>query len=517
MCATDAVEKAKVMNHRGHSGYYSCPYCKYKGVSVARDVTSLFPVKPGVKSTNSNNSGKVKFPKLLHEGPRPQWRDGKERVEIGLKLVTDVLETGEVKKEGVEGVLGLGVLIGFEKFDETDSHTAGILHVVCEGIFKDIVTLSIKSEGEPYSLKKKDGNWDNVELLLDSRSKVSEANFNCKSPRIFQSWRAYDFYQLLIHDVALLFSDEKIITDEGFQRCIFLLSEAVYFLSYGRMTSEIRKKARSKVEDFSKAFVDYFGPEWCTHKFHLFQHTPDLLDRHGPAFLWDDFNLERSNSLAKDMVKGRRGQMEQVTRHFLLRHHSDVLQDPSKYDPTVQEQLKKTGFHQEVFYTYNDFAAEKIYDPLDGWVHDLIFKYLVSKNKCEPGDTVNLTRVTRMVRKNVVVLTSKHYKHQGKVLDRYVQIDEKLFGRIDEIVYCQETATYLLVIKKYEKCDALYSKGNRVLHPANQFPYRKTSDHEVVELKDEVFVQKAQISVLVLAEGTIVNIFSPRPNEFFRF
>jgi hypothetical protein len=427
-------------------------------------------------------------------------------------------EKGEFTKKGIQGVLGLGVLNGFQKFNETDSHTAGILHLVCEGIFKDIMNLAILSEGEPYSLKKKDGNWDYVEALLESRSRVSEANFNCKSPRLFNAWRAYDFYQLLMHDVALLFSDEKIITDEGFQKVVFLLSESVYYLSHGKMTSHIRAKAREKVEKFSQAFVAYFGPEWCTYKFHVFQHTPDLVDRHGPAFLWDDFNLERINHLTKDMVTGTRGQMGQVTKHFLLRNHSDVLQDPSQYKASVQEQLKKTGFHQEVFHSFDDFVTDEIFEePLDGHVYDCVYEFLVSKGMLERGDHVKLSRVTRMVRKNVVVLSSKHYKHKGTVRDWYVQVEEKLFGLIDEIVCLEECGTTLLVIQKFEKYDALYSKGNRVLHPENQFPFRKTNDLEVVEMTDELFIQKAQISCLVLAEGTIVNLFSVRPNEYFRF
>ena len=516
MCATDAVEKAKVMNHRGHGGYYSCPYCKYKGVVVHRSPTSLFPVKRG--TTSVNGTGKVKYPKLVHEGVKSVWRDGKERVQIGESIVSAIEETGEYHKKGVEGVLGLGVLIGFTRFNETDSHTAGILHLVCEGIFKDIINLCILTEGEPYSLKKKEGTWDFVEKLMDSRSRVSEANYNCKSPRVYNSWRAYDYFQLLMHDVALLFSDEKIITDESFQKVVFLLSEAVYYLCHGRMTSETRQKARSKVEAFSKAFVDYFGPEWCTYKFHVFQHTPDLLDRHGPAYLWDDFNLERANHLAKDMVTGTRGQMAQVTKHFILRNHSDVLQDPSQYKISLQQQLKKMGFHQEVFFSYDDFTTEELDDsPLDGRVYDVLEQFMIAKGMCEVGDPLQVIRVTRMVRKNVVVLTSKHYKHRGKVLDRYVQVDEKLFGVIDEIVYSPEHATYFLVIQKFEKYDALYSKGNRILHPETQFPFRTTHDLHVVEMTDDVFIQKGQISVLVLAEGTIVNLFSVRPNEFFRF
>lgn len=516
MCATDAVEKAKVMNHKGHSGYFSCPYCKYKGRSVVRKATSLFPVRPGMKAT-SNNTGKVKFPKLLHEGERPPWRSGKERFQIGLSIVQEVQRTGEIPKESVDGVLGLGVLNGFKHFDETDSHTAGMLHLVCEGIFKDIITLAVKTVGEPYSLKKKEGNWDHVDKLLDSRTRVSEANYNCKSPRVFNSWRAYDFYQLLMHDVCLLFSDERIITDEGFQNAIFLLSDSVYYLSHGRMTSEIRKLARKKVEQFSQAFVHYFGPEWCTYKFHVFQHAPDLADRHGPAFLWDDFNLERINHLAKETVTGTRGQTEQATKHFLLKNHSDVLQDPSKYQESVQTQLKKTGFHQEVFYTYDDFITHTFREPLGGAEHDLILEYLISKEMCEVGENIQLTRVSRMVRKNVVVLTSKHFKHKGKVADRYVMVNEELFGEIGEIVYCVETASFIVILEKFKKYDALYSKGNTVMHPCNQFPYKSSDEVEVFELTDEVFVQKAQISCLVLAEGTIVNLFSVRPNEFFRF
>jgi len=519
LCCTDAVEKAKVMNHKGHSGYYSCPYCKYKGEVVSVDPASSFPTKNKGKG-GGGKGGKIKFPKLNHEHPVMEWRQGKERVEIGERIVRSLAEESfQGNFTGVDGVLGLGVLNMFAKFNETDSHTAGILHVVCEGIFKDIMNLVVLTEGEPYSLRKKDGTWDNVEMLLGSRFRVSEANFNCKSPRVYNTWRAYDYYQLLIHDVALLFSDERIITDEQFQKVIFLLAEAVYFLCHGRMTHEMKRMARDKVQAFSEAFVSYFGPDWCTYKFHIFQHMPDLVDRHGPAFLWDDFNLERINNLAKDTISGTRAQMEQVARHFILGRHSDVLQDPSCYQVSVQEQLKKVGFHQEAFFSYDDFVTDTLNEPLDGFIHDAVMMFLVKCNLCEISETPRLSRVTRMVRKNVVVLTSKHYKHRGFVRDWYVQVEGKLFGEISEIIFWEESLSYFLVIEKFKKVEALYSKGNRLLHPINQFPYERLTakDIEVVEITDEVFIQKAQISVLVLAEGTIVNLFSPRPNEFFRF
>jgi len=519
LCCTDAVEKAKVMNHKGHSGYFSCPYCKYKGAIVSTSPTSNYPSKP--RGKGAMTGGKVKFPKLNHVFPTCEWRDGKERLAIGERIVRSLAgENPCVSADEAQGVLGLGVLNMFSKFNETDSHTAGLLHVVCEGIFKDIMNLVVLTEGEPYSLRNKNGNWDNTEMLMGSRTRVSEANFNCKSPRIFNSWRAYDYYQLLMHDVALLFSDEKIITDEKFQKVVFLLAESVYFLCHGRMTEEIRRIAREKVEKFSEAFLAYFGPDWCTYKFHVFQHLPDLVDRHGPAFLWDDFNLERINHLAKDTVTATRGQMEQCTRHFILGRHSDVLQDPSCYQPTVQEQLKKLGFHQEAFFSYTDFVTDRLNEPLDGYVFDAVKKELVNNKLCDAFDVPKMNRVTRMVRKNVVVLTSKHYKHKGTVRDWYVQIEEKdVFGKIGEIVYCPETVTFFLVIEKYQKTDALYSKGNVVLHPVNQFPFKRLTarDVAVVELTDELFIQKAQISCLVLAEGTIVNLFTPRPNEFFRF
>lgn len=541
LCCTDAVEKAKVMNHKGHGGYYSCPYCKYEGENVQREATSLFPRRRGVRgeiisgpSTTVSrqthetgraagggrrraNVGRVKYPKLLHEGPSVEWRDPKERVAIGEEIVRRAMSTGVMDKEGVQGVMGLGVINGFARFSETDSHTPGILHIVCEGILKDIMNIVIGTVGEPYSLKKKRGTWDNVERLMDSRSKVSEANFNCKSPRCYKSWRAYDFYQLLIHDVALLFSDEQIITDEGFQKMIFQLSEAVYLLCHGRMDDTIRGLARAKVQNFSETFKKTLGPEWCTYKFHVFQHLPDLADRHGPAFLWDDFNLERMNNLTKQPVKSTRGQMEQAAKHFILRHHSDALQDPSRYRTSVQDQLKRMGFHQEAFYSYDDFITHTSEEPLDLKHHEAVMKTMVDNNLCEVGENVSFTRVTRMVRKNVVVLTSKKFKHKGRVRDSYVQIMDKYFGQIEEIVFSRDVATFFIVLEKFVKYEALYAKGNRLLHPFNQFPYRRTGEILVFELTDEMFIQKAQISCLVLAEGTIVNLFSPRPNEFFRF
>jgi hypothetical protein len=147
------------------------------------------------------------------------------------------------------------------------------------------------------------------------------------------------------------------------------------------MTNTLKKKkCREKVQEFSQAFKTFFGPQWCTYKFHVFQHTPDLVDRHGQAFLWDDFNLERENHLAKEMVTGTRGQMGQLTRHFLLRHHSDVLHDPSVYQESLKEQMKKLSFHQETFATYDDFITDTSNEPVDGHTYDAVHDFMVKKN-----------------------------------------------------------------------------------------------------------------------------------------
>jgi hypothetical protein len=188
---------------------------------------------------------------------------------------------------------GPPVLRNLPLFDETTSHIADTLHVVCHGLVKDILTVMVERFGKTFTFRgrgEKDKNFPYQDKLQRQLKIPSEINHPPPSFSEYpKKWMALDCLTFLLHEITMLCSDTEVIVDEKIYPIFVHLSNAVYLMHYGRFTPEIREQAEIEVFKFCRLFRDCFTEEYCTYKFHVFQHFIDMLKEHGPAFLWDAF------------------------------------------------------------------------------------------------------------------------------------------------------------------------------------------------------------------------------------
>jgi hypothetical protein len=526
---SDAPEKADLMNHIGPGGYYSCPFCFVQGRTLTKD---KFP-RPFRKDNFSRKTiGEttiqgVRYPFLINT-KKYEWRDSDKRVTMGISAARQRLLVGneEYNDEGVRGLPAIRFLPG--PFKETDSHVPDTLHSICEGVFHDIMKVMVDgTPGAGHTFKKSaTSDYGIFDEMMDSMSRVSESDRNCKKLGVFSDWKAYDGFQFLLHDVALLCSNENIIRTTGLYECLLHLSNMTYLSHYGRMTPVIIEEHKAESMEFSTVFLETLTEEYATYKAHVASaHGSDELEIHGCAAYTDGFNLERFISVVKKLCTTNKLQMNQICRNFLLKFHSPILQNMEHFIAAAREILNENGFFSEEFYCkFEDvIKSEHTTQKFPSEEKSALDKFISSDLKMNPR-SATLTRVTQMVRKSII-LESQHAKHHetSKIRDSYIHLEGGIFGQIAEIAYLKNTGKFLFVLKKYTKITPRASSGASLQYPINQIPYHEPrSDQKpefhVFQLTDELFVQKAQVSRgNYFHNGRKVQFFSVYPNEWFRY
>lgn len=524
---SDGPEKAELLNQMGCSGYYSCPFCFIKGTTLTKAKfprifasTNLFR-----RTTGSESVRGVRFPKLVHKASY-RWRESKERTSLGIAAAQERIRSNDPDYH-IKGIKGLPVVRNLPgTFEETDSHASDTLHLIAHGVFKDIMTVMV--DGKPglgNTFKQKtDGSYQIFDEMMDSMSKVSESDRNCRHLEDFHEWKAYDAFQFLLHDVALLCSNENIIKTTALYDTLVHLSNMVYLSHYGRMTSGIIQQHKSESKQFSKSFVDTLTEEYNTYKVHLStSHSNDFLVNHGCAAYTDGFNLERFISVLKKLVTTNKVHMKQICRNFLIKHQCPRLQNMTNFCTAAKETLNENGFFSEEFFCKFEDVIKTRHriQHFSKEIETHLKNFIGSELKMDPN-TTSLIRVTQMIRKSVI-FESEHTRHHKntKIDDSFINLESGIFGKIADIAFIETSNQFIFVLKKFKKMTPRYrSSGASIPYPINQIPYEEDSiaQFHLFILTEDLFLQKAQTSTTnYFHEGRKVRIFSILPNEWFRY
>lgn len=533
MCISDAPEKATLLNQKGPGGYFCCPFCKIEGTSItAEDFEHVFTNNPYKRTFGGTViAGGPRFPELIHKKRFP-WRDDDERLEKGQQVIEERKRRNGDPDYADEGIMGIPAIHTLERFEETGSHVCDTLHNICLGVCSQILNNMVNgTPGSPHAFLSWGGNWKQYIKMQDSMTRVSESNRNPHHLDIYNSeWKAYDRYQFLIHQVALLCSDENLIQATKVYECLLHLSNVVFYCHYGRLTEEIIEKVENEIAVFSELYKKTFTEEYCTYKMHMLQHFTDMLRKHGPAYYTDGFNLERFISTCKKLTTTNKQHMKQLARNFLLRFHNSHFKDIEKFGPHAQLALKANGISDEFFWTFEDKILEEKREKKIKQ-HSPLFKYLeeflpsldfVRRSPMTISELIgSAVRVERMRRKTITLETKDAYHKKGsRVKDSLIQVDGDVFGQIHEILHFTEEEEIVIIINKFYKIFPRYTDKATIEYPDNQFPCREPSlpvYHGFV-LKNDTFILKAQVGTTSYYEsGFPVQIFTVRPNEFFRF
>lgn len=303
------------------------------------------------------------------------------------------------------------------------------------------------------------------------------------------------------------------------------LSNAVYYLHYGKQTDEIRAKGEKYVAKFARWYATVYEETDLIPKFHLFQHFVELARLHGAACFWDSFNLERFLSFIGKCVTTTVNHMEQASLNFLTRRHCPDLQvkaiegysEPTKevfkhleYDAENYAHLRCTPLDRRTDRSGNPLPRRQVADE-----SAKRFKEFLDIT----GSRIKLWRIKKVKFRNLV-LTSREFRHRqgNRVRDCYVCLDEKYFGCIADI--CElgnDGSFYLLLLQLYKRPLAVNRDGFQILFPDNNFPVEPTENYKVFRLSDDLFVQKALWIENVQVGERQFEFFALRANEWFEF
>lgn len=522
---SDGPEKSDLMNHIGCSGTFACPFCFAKGVTLTKEAyPEVFDESNPFRRTigTTKIQGK-KFP-FLPQKDKFRVRTAAGRLAQGRNVARKQIQLKK-PKYSEEGIKGLPILRNLPAFDENDSHVSDSLHVVAHGVMRDILHVLIdgqKGFGNTF-LADSTSTYDVYHELQESMTQVSEADRNTLPLDRYSEWKALDSFQFLMHSVALLCSDEKLLRSTSIYECLVHLSNAIYLCHYGRLTEEIIQQAEKEFETFARLFKQIFSAEFCTYKFHiLVYHFIKFLRLHGFAAWTDGFNLERFISQTKKLTTTTRLHMSQIARNFMLKHHSPILQNMESFGSAAKRIISQNGICTEFFNKFSDAVKAKhpqqvIPSPL----LEQIQTFMKENFKIQNPEQSVMVRVTQMTRKSIIFET-KDVKHREgtKIRDSYLMVEGQEFGQLEEIVHLPELSKFVFVLQKFVRTYPEYESGAGILYPLNQFPFRQSlvPRFHIFELTEKIFLQKAQVGVTsYMSYGEKVRLFTMKPNEWFRF
>jgi len=514
---SDAPEKAELLNQKG-SGFYSCPYCLIEGetLTVEKNEEVFDPNNVMRKTKGKTKVGGVRFPSFRNY----KWRDSKKRMEVGRKVARRRVTKSDPDYE-IKGIKGLPVVRNLPLFQETDGHVSDSLHLIAEGVLKDIMnTMMYGVQGYGHTFLANVGNgWTVFNEIIDSMTQVSEADRTCKPLDQYSEWKALDFFQFLMHFVAAVCSDDSLITNTLVYKCLIHLSN-ILFLSYGdNIQEDTIEKVEDEVRYFCDIFKQTFTEEYFTYKVHVLKHFPDFLRLHGCAMYTDAFNSERFIGQTKRLLTTTRMEMKQLCRNFLFKHQSPFLEDLEGFSEGAKATMRANNFDNDGFFLKFEDYVKQASKSQDFPQHILqLIRGYISDNLYMTPQARDLQRVVQMLRKTIL-LETEDAKHDptSRINDSYIYLSPNVFGQIVDIAHVGSCNKFVFVMKKFHR---IHPKNGDIPYPINQFPFEEPINpgYHVFHLTDDLIILKGQVGETSYFHfGRKVRIFTVRANEWLRF
>lgn len=327
------------------------------------------------------------------------------------------------------------------------------------------------------------------------------------------TWTALDYSTFILYLVGTVVCDESLVPDPDFRKMIIHLANAVYLLHHGKPSAEQVEQMKQEMIAFCTLFEEFYDDAGWTWKLHNFLHMPETHKKHGPAFLWDSFNLEKFVGFMKKIITARRNQVDQGVTCFLLYCHSKAFDNFEKFCPSVQQYLRSCSMMKTLFASMKP-AVLKYGKLRDIQLDDMNrIQRFISTTRVVPRHETSLKRVLKL-KHLTQVITSAGVKHVGMVNDSHIMVDSRIFGQVKEIIEVKKGMACLILLELYKKKLLRNDVGIEIDFPISQIPAVPTGEQECFYLTNDVFVQKMLISSFV-GEFGAVRMLNTRPNEFF--
>lgn len=289
----DSVMKCDLLHLKGVTGYFSCPKCKQKGISVPKGKSSTV-AKP--TTVNPNNAV------VMYEA----------------RTKADLMDV----HKNEDGISGVSVLVNMPEFSDIFANTSiDSMHAVYIGVFKCAAKLWFKVKGKPFSVSP-----TGYTLAKQAMLKISPSSSIVRGIRSLDEradWKASEWRSFGYFWAPLVL---QILVDGGYLPEIYLKNWIHLLQGLSLLNSEMITKldilaARKKLYKFCVQFTKIYGKEHAILNFHLISHLADSVARVGPLWATSLFINESFNQVVLNCFRnGTRGVVQQVAERFTWRN-----------------------------------------------------------------------------------------------------------------------------------------------------------------------------------------------------
>lgn len=430
----DLPAKAAFQKIRQYNGYYACGYCLHPGEATSDGIRYTYMTEESELRTHTNMLS------TLNNVNR--HRNDKDYVE--------------------NGVYGISPAIGFEHFDLINSFGVDYMHCVTIGVVKKMLDscLGITSHSSYLSKKKR--------IQLDRRiCAIRPCRFVSRLPRSLEQrklFKASEYRSLLLYYLPVCLRG---IVDKKFLDHFNLLSSSVYTLLKTNISIQDFNDAEQKL----KLYEIFHGKNSMTMNVHLLLHITTSVKYLGPLWSTSMFSFESNNATFGQCVKGNTDIISQIATKYAISRSAlrNQLGGISGNCESVEVmKLLRLGKNDE-----QNLRAHNIY--------------------IERKD--NNVEIYCIFKKNGEMYTSISYNRSIKTIDYFVELQNKLIGKIK--FYVRQAENIYFILEEFE----LVGNTN---HISEIIPKQTDSVHTVSEIEKK----------MIYINFNALHFITDRPNSF---
>lgn len=399
VCCCDSPAKSKVLSQIQHNGYYSCPYCTEKGITLDGGNVVKYPFQ---KSIN------IRTDCFVRE-----------------QMLKKALAPDDPNTKNFSGYHGISALYLLPHFDLSKAPVIDYMHHLA-GVVKQLFQLILSRVDKDKAME-----IDKRLIQITTNSEFSRRTRSLTESAHFKSNEWIDL--LLYYGPAIL---DEIVANKILQHLSLLSSASFKLLKV--VSSEEIEHSKIALEVFVKEYNEEYGTINMTSIVHQLFHMAEQVKLFGPMCLYSGFTFEDENGRLMKLIRNPKSILSQIVDRLNLRN---TLNNPSilcdldesviDFCSDIRRKNKKPKNMIELMIvgrkvqinlcsqsvlTFSDKDISNIFSETD-----ILLKSFTAYTKCKK-----------------IIIDDIVYKSQDRICkktnDSYVELMNGLFGEIIHIV-----------------------------------------------------------------------------------
>lgn len=406
ICSCDSPAKSKLAYQNQHNGYYSCPYCLHKGVSISSSSVIKYPFENQVE-------------KRTDSFIRRQMVKCCEKKEV-------------IESLDFYGYKGLSPLYYLPSFDLSTGLIIDYMHHV-SGVIKQFFSLAIKENPERISV---------ADECLKYVKGITEMSRYPRPLSESGSFKAREWINLLIYYGPVIFL--KALNDETL-KTFWKFSSIIYDLLRADLDLSDLELLSIKMEKFVRNFQKLFGRDNMNSIVHQMLHLVDCVRQYGSLYNYSCFSFEDENGI---LIKHIRG-VKNIPHQIFTRLNNRTFYENVDTFTNINQRVKE--------YCYALHKNYKEYCIVEGVTtrsnKNKFIKFSADDLKYFQLEELNINTGYRFF--NMVYIKKKVFKIKSEKRklsdDSYIKYSGNKFGRIWHILQVKDAIK--IIVEKYDdKC-----------------------------------------------------------------